>query len=205
MKFIKFKDKFKDFLIFSLKDILKQDPKFYRTRLNEWQKKGYLQKIIKKYYIFSDLEINEQVLFLIANKIYSHSYISLESALSYYGLIPESVYGITSVTSKHTYTFQTELGEFSYKKIKPEYMFGYNLFPYKNHNIKIANPEKTILDYLYINPEIKNKNDFFELRINKENFHKTVNITKIKKYLKTYKNKSFQKRVRLFIKFIENA
>ena len=132
MNYIKLKNFLKDYTIFSLNDIKMIDSSFYRRRLNEWQDKGYIKKIIRGYYIFSDLEINEQILFEIANKIYSPSYISLEMVLSYYHLIPESVYGITSVSTRRTYSFITPIAEFIYKTVKPQLFFGYNLIKYNN-------------------------------------------------------------------------
>ena len=70
MQYLELKQQLKDFLVFSLDDIKKVDQAFYRRRLNEWQDKGYIKKVIKEYYIFSDLEINESVLFVIANRIF---------------------------------------------------------------------------------------------------------------------------------------
>jgi len=71
MQYIELKEALKDFTIFSLNDIKKIDSRFFRSRLNEWQDKGYIKKIIKGYYIFSDLKLNEDVLFEIANRIYN--------------------------------------------------------------------------------------------------------------------------------------
>src|SRR3989338_7420397 len=107
MQYTELKQALKDFTVFSLADIKSLGVIFYRRRLNEWQDKGYIKKLIRGYYIFSDLELNENVLFEIANRIYDPSYVSLEAALSYYGLIPESVYGISSVSTRRTYKFKT--------------------------------------------------------------------------------------------------
>ncbi|GAI56933.1 unnamed protein product, partial [marine sediment metagenome] len=96
MKYLELKSELRDFTIFSLNEIRNIEPGFHRRRLNEWQDKGYIKKVVRGYYIFSDLKLSEEILFKIANRIYLPSYISLESALSYYHLIPESVYGITS-------------------------------------------------------------------------------------------------------------
>ena len=63
MQYIEFKESLKDFTIFSLNDIRRIDNLFFRTRLTEWQNKGFIKKVIKGYYIFSDLELNEKVLF----------------------------------------------------------------------------------------------------------------------------------------------
>jgi len=204
MQYLELRENLKKFIVFSINDIFKVDPNFHKQRLSEWQKKGYIKKIIKGYYIFSDLEINEQALFIIANKIFDPSYISLEMALSYHGLIPESVYGITSITSKKTYTFTSELAEFSYNKIKPELMFGYELIHYQDQNFKIAEVEKAILDFFYINPKIKSEGDFYELRINKEIFREKVDMIKFKNYLEKFNNKSLAKRVNKFIKHLND-
>lgn len=205
MQYLELKQQLDDFLIFSLDDIKKVDPAFYRQRLNEWQNRGYIKKVVKKYYIFSDLKINESVLFVIANKIFAPSYISLEMALSYYGLIPESVYGITSVSSRKTYAFDSQLAKFNYRKIKPELMFGYQLVQYQSRNFKIAEIEKAILDFFYINSKLKTEGEFEELRINPDTFRERVDIEKMKKYLTQFKNKALEKRINKFIKFITYA
>ena len=202
MQYIEIKDNLKGFIVISANDISKVDPDFHKQRLSEWQKKGYIKKITKGYYIFSDLEINESVLFIIANKIFDPSYISLEMALSYHGLIPESVYGITSVTSRKTYKFASSIGQFNYRRIKPELMFGYQLVKYQNHNFKIAEIEKAILDYFYINSKLNTEGKFEELRINKDTFQEKVDVEKLGKYLSQFNNKALEKRVNQFIKYI---
>ena len=205
MNYIKLKNFLKDYTIFSLNDIKMIDSSFYRRRLNEWQDKGYIKKIIRGYYIFSDLEINEYVLFEIANKIYSPSYISSEMALSYYHFIPESVYGITSVSTRRTYSFKTPIAEFIYKTVKPQLFFGYNLIKYNNKYIKIASLEKAILDYFYLHSDIKGENDFASLRLNKEIFLKEFNEEKLNKFLERFAQKSLTKRIESFGEFMKNA
>lgn len=205
MRYIELKEQLKDFMVFSLGDIKKIDPFFHRQRLNEWQNKGYIRKIINQYYYFSDLEISEPVLFIMANKIYGPSYISFEMALSYYNLIPESVYAITSASSRKTQVFDTPVARFSYRKIKPSLMFGYNLIGYKNRKFKIADVEKTILDFFYINPRLKNRDDFEELRINKYEFTQRVNQEKLAGYSSLFGNKSLEKRINNFLKFVYHA
>jgi len=205
MNYIKLKNFLKDYTIFSLNDIKMIDSSFYRRRLNEWQDKGYIKKIIRGYYIFSDLEINEYVLFEIANKIYNPSYISSEMALSYYHFIPESVYGITSVSTRRTYSFKTPIAEFIYKTVKPQLFFGYNLIKYNNKYIKIASLEKAILDYFYLHSDIKGENDFASLRLNKEIFLKEFNEEKLNKFLERFAQKSLTKRIESFGEFMKNA
>jgi len=202
MQYLEVRDNLRDFVVITVNDILKIDPDFHKQRLSEWQKKGYIKKIAKGHYIFSDLEIDESALFTIANKIFEPSYISLEMALSYHGLIPESVYGVTSVTSRKSYKLTSLIGRFSYRRIKPELIFGYELVSYQNHNFKMAKIEKALLDYFHINSKLKTTGEFEELRINKDTFQKKVNMEKFRQYLNQFNNKALEKRVAKFIKYI---
>jgi len=202
MHYIEFKEKLKEFIVFSFRDIKKIDERFYRSRLNDWQDKGYIKKIRRGYYIFADQSLNEAVLFNIANKIYSPSYISFETALSNYGLIPESVYGITSATSNKTNRFKTGVGEFMYRSLKPELIFGYKLIALGGVSYKMAEIEKTILDYFYINPQLNTEADFFELRFNADEFRARADFEKFKKYLVLFGNKKLEQRIKKFLKHI---
>ncbi len=201
MRFIEFKEKLKGFKIFSLTDIRKNDPDFDLRRLNEWQKKKYIKKIRKGWYIFSDLEINESGLFLIANKIYAPSYVSLEMGLSQYNLIPEMVYEITCVTSQKTASFKTGIGNFSYRHIKPELMFGYELRQQNDCLYAIAGIEKALLDYLYLKPKIKENEDFQGMRFNYDEFKERADMKKWEKYLTAFGNKALTVRAKKFIKY----
>ncbi|MEW6066955.1 MAG: hypothetical protein AB1610_01465 [Nitrospirota bacterium] len=205
MKYIDLKNALKNFTVFSLRDIKGIDSGFFRARLNEWQNKGYIRKIVKGYYIFSDLELSENVLFEIANKIYSPSYISFETALFYYNLIPESVYSITSTSTRRTYDLKSQIAEFSYRTIKPDLFFGYNIVGYDNKHFKIACVEKAVLDYFYVRPDIKTEDDFAAMRINSDLFLKQINEDNLQEFLERFAKKTLAKRVKLLLKFIRNA
>ena len=204
MQYLELREKLNNFIVFSLNDIRKVEVNFDLRRLNEWQDKRYIKKLRRGYYMFSDLKVDEQALFLIANKLYSPSYISFEMAFSHYGLIPESVYGITCATTKKTTNFKTPVGEFIYHKIKPSLMFGYKLESHQNRNYKIAEIEKAVLDYLYINPQLETKADFFELRFSAQEFLAKADMEKLNQYLVAFKNKSLSVRVGNFLAFIKN-
>lgn len=83
--------------------------------------------------------------FEIANFIYQPSYISLESALSNYGILSQFTYTVTSVTTKKTKKLVVEDKEYTYSQIKNELFWGYE----KRNNFLIALPEKALLDSLY--------------------------------------------------------
>lgn len=199
MRYLELRSQLKNFVVFSLTDIRKIEPGFYRHRLNEWQNKGYIKKIIKGWYLFADQEINEEVLFLTANKIYRPAYISLEAALSYYHFIPESTYGITSVATKKTAAFNTSLGDFHYRSVKPELFFGYDLVDYQGQKIKIADPVKAVIDFFYLNPHIKSEADFSELRINREELLARWNKEKASRYLAVFNSRNLSQRIKCLI------
>ena len=205
VNYLEFRNELRHFLVFSTKDILKCYPMFDSRRLVEWQEKGYLKKIINRWYYFTDTTINEEFLYLIANSIYSPSYISFETALSYYQLIPEAVYTITSATSLKTNEFNTITGTFSYRHLKPPLLFGYRLIETENYRMKIAEIEKTILDYFYINEKINTEEAFVGMRVNREALMSQLNIRKMNAYLKLYANKTLETRVNRFIQCIKNA
>jgi len=207
MQYYEFKEQLKDFAVFSLTDIRKIEPGFYRRRLSEWQDKGYIKKLRRGYYMFADTALNEETLFLIANKIYGPSYVSFEMALSYYGLIPEGVYSITSATGKKTIKFETPVGEFSYRSLKPNLLFGYNLETLwqaqGKQAYKLAEMEKAVLDYLYLNSKSTTKADLQEWRFEGRDFFARADIDKFNRYLKAYNSPALEKRAKEFINFIK--
>lgn len=105
---------------------------FYITSyyLNQVKKEGLLLNYFKQ----------------LANILRQPSYISLETALSYYNLIPESTFNITSITLKSTRVYKNTLAIFIYRNIKRELFFGFNLID----NFQIASKAKALFDYLYL-------------------------------------------------------
>lgn len=85
----------------------------------------------------------------VANRLYMPSYISLTCALSYYGMIPETVYSVTSVTTKGTREFETEGISYAYRTIKRRAFAGYGSIEIQGSPVLIADREKALADYLY--------------------------------------------------------
>ena len=90
--------------------------------------------------------------FVLGNLIYGPSYISLESALSYYGMIPERVESVTSVTTKRNQQFSTPIGRFAYQHTRANrYSVGVTqILMDERHPVLIATPEKALADYLIL-------------------------------------------------------
>jgi len=204
MNKLEFKNYFTPYKVISLKDIRKSIPNFSYRQINRWERDGFLSKIKQGFYTFSDQELNEYFLFLTANRIYAPSYISLERALKFYGLIPEEIFQVSSVSTKKTNKFNNFIGNFNYHHIKPSLFWGYRFMDFDEQKILIAEAEKAILDYLYLHPELKTKNDFAEMRINKHFFIENINLKKLYIYLELFNNKALTKRVKVFLSTIQN-
>ena len=114
------------------------------------ENKGILIRLKKGMYVASKMETGKELSReLIANHIYGPSYIGREYALRYYGLIPERVYLLTSVTTKHSRDFDNALGKFSYQNCSPEYFpVGIRMESIDGVNFLMASPEKALCDVI---------------------------------------------------------
>jgi predicted transcriptional regulator of viral defense system len=121
-------------------------------KINNLKQKGIIKSLKKGFYIHTSLS-NENIVSkeIISNNLLdSPSYISLDYALSFYGLIPEAVHDITAVTTKRSKVFKTDIGVFSYKHIKKElFAIGIKTESSKNGNYLVASKEKAICDKIY--------------------------------------------------------
>lgn len=154
------------FTISEFRKIFKVKPSAARSFLVRHSKKKSptLSKIKSGVYIFT---LNPPTKFEIANKLYHPSYISFESALSHYNIIPETVYTVTSATTRKTRVFEVQNSLFTYTKIKKKLFFGYVPLKIKGKTLLMAEKEKALLDYLYY------------LSLRKEPFSERLNLTKI--------------------------
>ena len=125
----------------------------------------------------------------IANRIYGPSYISLEYALAYYRLIPETVYTVTSATAKITRQFTVQGKTYEYSRIKKRAYTGYKLIKEGQVKILMAVPEKALVDYCYfIDLKLKSLNE--RLRVSK------VNAKEVLRYVRLFNRESLARLVR---------
>ena len=142
--------------------------------LTRYKKTGYLISPRRGvYYLAGEVEDK----YKIANKVYSPSYISLDSALAKYSLIPETVYTITSITTKATREFTDDQTVYRYYRIKKEAFIGYH----QEGDTLFADPEKAVVDYLYFASQGKRQlNDRLDL--------KKIDRKKVSFYAKFFNN-----------------
>jgi predicted transcriptional regulator of viral defense system len=177
------------YYIFSIADILSFYPKEKRQDLKgmlyRWRKKGWIYMLKRglyelaypKDYIIPDMHI--------ANKLYSPSYVSLETALSNYSIIPEVSMAVTSITTKPTRRFKNRHGLFNYHTVKPDAFTGYYVERQNNSDILIAEPEKALVDFLYFKTY---RNKAFKITGERmeRNIIEKLSRVKLKKYAKLY-------------------
>lgn len=122
-------------------------------KINYWVKSGDLIQVKKGLYVLgSRISKKSPNPFLLANQIYGPSYVSMDSALSFHGLIPERVYQITSVSTRPSKQFETAMGRFDYLHVKPSY-FSLGIENYGNLTsgyFMLASPEKALWDKIVL-------------------------------------------------------
>lgn len=126
-------------------------------KIHSLLKAGRLISLKRGLYAVADGNEAELSLNLVANHIYGPSYVSLEFMLSYYGIIPEFVPQVTSVTIRRGKVFENKLGRFSYQHLPPVY---YSLgISYVKQSAKVAfmvaSQEKSVCDWLVLTPNLK--------------------------------------------------
>jgi predicted transcriptional regulator of viral defense system len=147
---------------------------------------GLFQKLRNGYYLVKDSHPSQYV---VANKLYQPSYVSLEKALSHYGIIPEVVYAQTSVTTKISREMVTPLGLFTYQRIKQAAFTGYSLRQIDSGRALIAEPEKALADYLYFV-------DLKRISLNDRLNLKSIRQVKLLQYVDLFQRPNMRKLVR---------
>lgn len=189
-----------DLACFSNDQVYSWRPDFDRNNLSRWIKKGLLIRLRQGYFTFPEYKGKPDYAWYFANRMYRPSYISLHSALSFHGIIPESVIQITSVTSLKTTYFVNPFGEYSYKTIKKEMMSGYVLKTLSDgRTLQIADPEKALSDLLYLYPEYSTTQDMLDLRLDEEYLQNDLKMNLLHEYISQFKSKMLEKRVNQLI------
>lgn len=178
------------YYVFSLEDLvtLYPDEKRHNIKvmLHRWKGKGWVCALKKGLYEMcypKDLNIPDMY---IANVLYEPSYVSLETALSYYSIIPEVSMAVTSITTKATRKFKNKHGLFTYNTVKPSAFGGYYVEKNRGFDILIAEPEKALVDFLYFKTYRNKKIDLSPQRLDKKMISK-LDRKKIEKYAYSYK------------------
>ncbi len=179
----------KKYYIFSFEDICVLYPLEKREHLRQylcrWKKQGWIGSLKRGLYELTFPEQRDIPDLFIANKMYAPSYVSLETALSYYSMIPEVSMAVTSVTAKTTRQFKNTHGLFIYRSICSEAFRGYMIEKHDGVDILIAEPEKALIDYLYFKSLSAQKFDKEAERIDMKRVDR-LNAQKLERYAQLY-------------------
>lgn len=179
--------------LFTLGDIKNLFPeekeKTIKNNLIRWLSKGYYRRLKKNLYEFieqgSEIKIPD---LYVANRLYGPSYVSLETALSIYSIIPDIAAGVTSVTTRPTRTFKNRYGSFFFRTCKMKAFTGYRLMMYDGFKVHIADKEKALVDFLYYRLHSGFSLDFEQERLNKK-ILKRIDWKKVFYYAQLFSNK----------------
>lgn len=153
------------------------------TRLEKTQ---LIEKLIKGKYHFLLQPGND---FQTANFLYSPSYISLDTGLSFHSLATGFPYQLTSVTIKPTKSITVKNQEFKYSHFSPDLFWGYE----KKENFLIAEPEKALLDYIYLGAKGLRRLSFDEMDLS------TIDKAKLVLYTKKFHNQKVTRIIKSLI------
>ena len=201
MDFLTFRERMYPMGCFNINQVLLWWKDFDRNNLTRWCRKGLLVKLRNQYYAFPEYRQVPDFSRYVANRIYMPSYISLHSALSFYGMIPEEVVQLTSVTTLKTAKFENAFGTFHYQNVKTPIFFGYEMKTMQNgRGLLFATPEKALLDLLYLNPYYKTVQDMEELRLDEDFLQSEFNWGRLHDYLAQIGSKTLTQRVKRLLK-----
>ena len=204
MVFQQFRSAFFDSVCFTPDQVNVLWPGFDKNNLGRWVDKGYLVKLRNGNYSFPDYLGKPDIARYIANRIYRPSYISLHSALAFYGLIPESVVQLTSVTTLKTTTFANRFGTYIYQTVTPRLFFGYDAKPIGDgRSVLMASPAKAIIDLLYLYPQYDDAGQLEELRLDEALMAERVNAGLFRDYASRLNHRALQQRVEKLINLFD--
>ena len=180
----------KKYHVFSFEDLCVFYPQEKRSSLRQylsrWKAQGWIGALRKGLYELTYPQSRGVSDFFIANRLYAPSYVSLETALSHYSIIPEVSMAVVSLSSKTTRRFKNSHGLFIYRSIQPEPFRGYVIEKHNGLDVLIAEPEKALADYLYFKTLRGGKFDWKAERLDLKRVNQ-LNKKKIDSYAKIYR------------------
>jgi predicted transcriptional regulator of viral defense system len=147
------------------------DPREIRHQLSRWRQAGKIYQLRRGLYCLAPPF--QKVIphpFLVANRMLPASYVSLQSALAYFGMIPEYVPVTTSITTRRPASWENRLGIFDFRHIQVDFFDGYRWVDLgERQQAFIASPEKALLDLIYLEPGGETLDYLVELRLSNLN------------------------------------
>jgi len=175
-------------------------PESILVQLSRWQKARRLIQLRRGVYLLSDayrkIEPSE---FFLASVLEKPSYVSLQKALEFHGLIPEAVGIYTCITTKRPQRVKTPMGVFDYRHVKTTLFWGYNSVKFGKDIAFIASPEKALLDLFYFYSGRITQEYLSELRL--QNIH-SLNVRKLFAAARRFKKPKMLVAAKILIEYV---
>lgn len=209
MKYNEFRQQVSAYPIFksNMLSMLSENTLLLRRQVSEWAAKGNLCQLKRGVYVLNDQDRRvEFSSYFLSAELCKPSYVSLESALSFYHLIPERVESTTAITTKKTQSYENAFGCFVYHHIATHLFDFFRLekdefgLPYY-----MATPEKALVDYFYFQSRLlKTINiSVFENNFRLQNLS-ILNREKIILISNQYNKKKLHRMIKLFLQYMES-
>ena len=177
-------------------------PAALRVQLNRWQKQGKLIQLKRGFYVLAAPYFKGTLYDpYLAARLVSPSYLSLEWALHFHDLIPESVPVWTSVTTKRPGRFVTAMGTFDYRHIKSSLLWGYHSVTTAQQTAFVATPEKALLDFFYLQSLTVSMDYLTELRL--QNVEK-IQVSKLWEYAQRFDKPRMLQTTEVIVQYIHS-
>lgn len=196
MNYWTFRQAFFELGCFNINQVYAWRPGFDKNNITRWVKENRVIKLRNSFYSFPEYLNTPNFPLLVANYIYMPSYVSLQYALAYYGLIPEAVFDITCVTSRKTNSFTNRFGRFTYRQMHQAYMFGYVLKQIETvGSFMLATPEKALIDLLYLFPFYDSPAEMEELRLDIDFLTEVIDLDILWNFAQRIGNQQLNQRI----------
>lgn len=176
-------------------------PGYDRNSITRWVTAGRLVKLRRGWYALSECTTERDFALYVAGKQVNPSYLSLQWALSFYGMIPETIVSFTSVTTLKPQQYDNTLGEFVYQSMSSHLFFGFEpRILSGGRTYMLATPEKALLDLLYLHPEYRSEEDMVDLRLDEDYLAEELNMDRLREYLIRWNSPAMSVRLRMLFK-----
>lgn len=202
MRYRDFSEVFLDRPCFTARDGAIRFPDFDAKQLHYWQGKGWVRMLRRPYYRISARRWTTHERWAVANAVYAPSYISLETALGHYGFIPEGVFHVTSITTRHTRAFEIDGMRYFYRNVLPSWFFGYVIMEEGGIAVRMAGPEKALLDILHFDRNLRGTDDFEAMRFDRAGIRAAIDMATWNDQLALSANKALHRRARAFQRWL---
>ena len=188
----------------------KVNPDIVRLQLTRWTKSGRVYQLRRGLYALAPpYQKVKPHPFLIANRIQQASYVSGQSALAFYGLIPDTLHGTLSVTTGRPEQRETPLGVFEFRHVKTELLHGYRMTGLSPATARqpgqqalVATPEKAVLDLVYLQPGGEAPEYLQELRL--QNLER-LDLDALRRQADTFNTPKLRRAVEVITRLAQSA